>query len=65
MDTNPETSDDRCPMCKGEMLSVLYYGADGESVGGHRICPSCGPRSAVELVPADELRRKLLERKAS
>lgn len=64
MDTNPEPSD-RCPVCKGEMLSVLYYGADGESVGGHRICPGCGPRTAVELVAADEIRRRLLERKAS
>jgi hypothetical protein len=53
-------------MCKGEMLSVLYYGADGEPVGGHRICPGCGPRSTVELgVAADEIRRRLLERKAS
>jgi|GEM_PF-1401065 len=64
METNPETSD-RCPVCKGEMLSVLYYGADGESVGGHRICPGCGPRTAVELVASDEIRRRLLERKAS
>lgn len=65
METNPEMSD-RCPLCKGEMLSVLYYGADGESVGGHRICPGCGPRSTVELGPdADEIRRRLLERKAS
>ena len=48
METTPETTD-RCPLCKGEMLSVLYYGADGESVGGHRICPDCGPRSVVEL----------------
>jgi hypothetical protein len=64
MDTNPETTD-RCPVCKGEMLSVLYYGADGESVGGYRICPGCGPRTAVELVAADEIRRRLLERKAS
>ena len=47
------------------MLSVLYYGADGESVGGHRICPGCGPRSVVELVVPDEIRRRLLERKAS
>ena len=47
------------------MLSVLYYGADGESVGGHRICPGCGPRSAVELAAPDEIRRRLLERKAS
>jgi transcriptional regulator NrdR family protein len=64
METNPEISD-RCPLCKRQMLSVLYYGADGESVGGHRICPDCGPRSTVELVVPDELRRKLLERKAS
>jgi hypothetical protein len=65
METNPETSD-RCAVCKGEMLSVLYYGADGESVGGHRICPGCGPRSVVEIAPgADEIRRRLLERKAS
>jgi hypothetical protein len=65
METNAETSD-RCPVCKGEMLSVLYYGAEGESVGGHRICPGCGPRTAVELGPTDdEIRRRLLERKAS
>ena len=64
MDTNPETTD-RCPVCKGEMLSVLYYGADGESVGGYRICPGCGARTAVELGAADEIRRRLLERKAS
>ena len=47
MDTNPETAEDRCAMCKGEMLSILYYGADGESVGGHRICPGCGPADPV------------------
>jgi hypothetical protein len=64
METNPETSD-RCPMCKGEMLSVLYYGADGESVGGYRICPGCGARTTVVLGPPDEIRRRLLERKAS
>jgi hypothetical protein len=64
MDTNVDTTD-RCPFCKRGMLSVLYYGADGEPVGGHRICADCGPRSVVELVVPDELRRKLLERKAS
>jgi hypothetical protein len=47
------------------MLSVLYYGADGESVGGHRLCPGCGPRTTVELGAPDEIRRRLLERKAS
>ncbi len=65
METTPETTD-RCPLCKGEMLSVLYYGAEGESVGGHRICPDCGPRTALDLgAGPDELRRRLLERKAS
>jgi hypothetical protein len=64
METTPETSD-RCALCQRVMLSVLYYGADGESVGGHRICADCGPRSVVELVAPDELRRRLLERKAS
>jgi hypothetical protein len=64
METNPETSD-RCPICKRGMLSVLYYGADGESVGGHRICADCGPRSTVHLAAPDEVRRRLLERKAS
>ncbi len=64
MDTTPETTD-RCALCQRVMLSVLYYGADGESVGGHRICADCGPRSVVELVAPDELRRRLLERKAS
>ena len=65
METTPETSDNRCALCQRVMLSVLYYGADGESVGGHRICADCGPRSVVELVAPDELRRRLLERKAS
>jgi hypothetical protein len=64
METTPETTD-RCPFCQRAMLSVLYYGADGESVGGHRICADCGPRSVVELEAPDALRRKLLERKAS
>ena len=47
------------------MLSVLYYGADGESVGGHRICPSADRVRLSSSSRADELRRKLLERKAS
>jgi hypothetical protein len=56
---------ERCERCGAALLSVFYYGADGEPVGGHRICANCGPRSVVTIdVPLD-LRSKLLERKAS
>jgi DNA-directed RNA polymerase subunit RPC12/RpoP len=55
-----------CAACGTPMLSVLYYGADGEALGGHYVCSSCGPRTTVEMQPPDaDLRRKLLERKAS
>ena len=59
------TIPERCEQCGAELLSVFYYGADGEPVGGHRICTGCGPRSATPVdIPVD-VRRKLLERKAS
>ena len=38
---------EHCKACGAEMLSVLYYGAGGESVGGYYICSNCGPRSAI------------------
>jgi hypothetical protein len=56
---------DPCPQCGGELLYVFYYGSEGEPVGGHRVCANCGPRSMVEIDVAVDVRRKLLERKAS
>lgn len=57
---------ERCVTCGAVMLSVLYYGADGEPVGGYHVCSNCGPRTVVAMKPtAAEIRRKLLERKAS
>ena len=64
MDTAP-AAPDKCPLCAGVVLAVLYYGAEGESVGGHRVCPNCGPRSVVVFPGDDTVRRQLLERKAS
>ena len=55
-----------CAICGGDMLSVVYYGADSAPVGGYDVCTNCGPRSAAErTLSADEIRRTLLERKAS
>jgi len=53
-----------CPRCKAPRLTVIYYDADGNPIGGRIECTDCGPRHAVELVPAD-LQQRLLERKAS
>lgn len=56
----------KCTSCGAEILSVLYFGADNLPVGGHQVCANCGPRSAVEVdVKTADVRRKLLERKAS
>jgi DNA-directed RNA polymerase subunit RPC12/RpoP len=56
----------QCANCGAEILSVLYFGADNLPVGGHQVCANCGPRSVVDVdVKAPDLRRKLLERKAS
>jgi hypothetical protein len=64
MDT-PAAIPEPCTHCGAELLYVFYYGSEGEPVGGHRVCANCGPRSAVAMdVPVD-VRRKLLERKAS
>ncbi|HWW08662.1 MAG TPA: hypothetical protein VNY76_00310 [Candidatus Acidoferrales bacterium] len=66
METLMEEEREHCKACGSSMLSVLYYGADGEPVGGYHVCSSCGPRSLVEVsATAAEIRRKLLERKAS
>lgn len=57
---------ERCEICGAGLLSVLYYGADGEPVGGYAVCANCGPRSVVQMsATAAEIRRDLLERKAS
>jgi hypothetical protein len=47
-------------------LSVIYYDAKGMPLGGHSQCTECGPRS-IEFVPAPsaDVRKKLLEKKAS
>jgi hypothetical protein len=60
----PET--ERCSKCGADIVSVLYFGADGEPIGGHQVCTDCGPRSAVDVdVSSADVRRRLLERKAS
>ena len=57
---------ERCGICGAGLLSVIYYGADGEPVGGYHVCSNCGPRSVVEMsATAAQIRRDLLERKAS
>ena len=55
-----------CPRCRTARLSVLYYGADGEPLGGHIECTDCGPRHAVQLKPIEsKSRNRLVDRKAS
>lgn len=56
----------KCTKCGAEILSVVYFGADGQPVGGHQLCTNCGPRSVVEVdVTSRDLHQKLLQRKAS
>jgi len=56
----------KCTKCGAEILSVVYFGAEGQPVGGHQVCPNCGPRSVVEVdVTSADLHQKLLQRKAS
>lgn len=56
----------KCTKCGAEILSVVYFGADGQPVGGHQVCTNCGPRSVVDVdVTSRDLRQKLLQRKAS
>ena len=55
-----------CPRCNAQRLTIIYYGADGNPIGGRLQCTDCGPRHAVELYPvADGVRDQLLKRKAS
>ena len=56
----------RCPQCTSDRLSVIYYDAKGNPLGGHSQCTECGPRS-IEMVSlaTDGVRKKLLEKKAS
>ena len=56
---------EKCRSCGAEILSVVYFGADGAPVGAHQVCTNCGPRSAVDVEVKTDVRRKLLERKAS
>jgi hypothetical protein len=56
---------EHCTVCGADVLSVLYYGAEGEPVGGYSVCSNCGPRNVVEVTTAADIRRNLLERKAS
>ena len=56
-----------CPRCSAPRLTVIYYDAEGNPIGGHVECTDCGPRHSVELVRAsdDDVQKRLLERKAS
>jgi hypothetical protein len=55
-----------CPRCASQRLTVIYYDASGQPVGGLNQCTECGPRHAVKLVPAPTRKRnQLLDRKAS
>ena len=56
----------QCPACNSDRLSVIYFDAKGQSLGGHSQCTECGPRSAVVVpAPPNVVRKKLLEKKAS
>jgi hypothetical protein len=56
----------QCPTCKSDRLSVLYFDAKGQPLGGHSQCTECGPRSVeVVQIPDPAMRKKLLEKKAS
>ena len=56
----------QCPRCAADRLSVVYYDAEGNVIGGHSQCPDCGPRHAQELTsPTQSAVPALLERKAS
>jgi hypothetical protein len=55
-----------CPRCNAPRLTVIYYDADGNPIGGRLECTDCGPRQAVQLVPvSSDVRAQLLKRKAS
>jgi hypothetical protein len=55
-----------CPRCSAARLTVIYYDADGQPLGGRIECTDCGPRHAIELRPQDaDVRERLLNRKAS
>ena len=59
-------SSDNCSRCNSDLLSVIYYDAKGQLIGGHSQCTECGPRSAEPVSPPDlSARKKLLEKKAS
>jgi hypothetical protein len=55
----------RCPQCTADRLSVIYYDAKGQPLGGHSQCPDCGPRSIEVVELPTDVRKKLLEKKAS
>jgi DNA-directed RNA polymerase subunit RPC12/RpoP len=56
----------KCAKCGAEILSVVYFDADGAPLGGHQLCTNCGPRSVVDVdVTSPDLHDKLLQRKAS
>ena len=56
-----------CPRCSAPgRLSVVYYDASGNIVGGHCQCPDCGPRHAEPIrLRRRPVSKKLLEKKAS
>ncbi|HEX6540002.1 MAG TPA: hypothetical protein VF155_12565 [Candidatus Dormibacteraeota bacterium] len=57
---------EKCTHCGAEILSVVYFDAEGAAIGGHQVCSNCGPRSVVDVdVSSQGLHDKLLQRKAS
>lgn len=57
---------EKCAKCGAEILSIVYFDAEGAPVGGHQMCTNCGPRSVVDVdVTTRDLHEKLLQRKAS
>lgn len=57
---------EKCAKCGAEILSVMYFDAEGAPLGGHQVCTNCGPRSARDVAASSpDLHDKLLQRKAS
>lgn len=58
-------SPDPCPRCNADRLTVIYYDAGGQPLGGHSQCTECGPRHAEPVSAPAELAKELLQKKAS
>jgi len=60
------TTPSLCPRCDRQRLSVIYYDAAGDPIGGLSQCTDCGSRHAEHVVFEKVKRReRLLERRAS